>query len=59
MRLAQVTLNGISYTDTIPNAMTLLASELEAAEVGHDSYSVSVIEMAEEDFKKLPEFDGF
>ena len=58
IKVKQVT-QGSSYIDDI-NTTATLADLLDGAYPGEDEgYLVSIVEMTEEEFKALPEFDGF
>ncbi len=51
-----------SYIESLDNAMNALQGEfdgiVEYAEVG-DEWKIEIIEMEEQDFENLPEFDGW
>ena len=50
---------GSSYIDKVDEAVNL-ADLLDGAYPGEDEgYLVSIVEMTEDEFKALPEFDGF
>jgi hypothetical protein len=55
--------NGGSYIESLENAMNALQGEFDGlskynTEVG-DKWTIEIIEMEEEDFESLPEFDGW
>lgn len=51
---------GSSFVDEFKNGIEAIFSLLDSAEIGEDEgYLVSVVEMTEEEFKELPEFNGF
>lgn len=46
-----------SYIDKIDNIN--ITDLIDGMELGEDSYKISVVEMSETEFEKLPEFTGF
>ena len=51
--------NGIGgYIQPIKNIETAINGEMDGAEVGN-KWTLEIIEMSDEDYNKLPEFEGY
>ena len=57
MRVYKMQKVGGSYCVFPKNAMDGLLDDLRYSEVG-EKYTIEIQEMSEDDFEKLPEFDG-
>jgi hypothetical protein len=59
MKYLKTTQMGVSCIQTLADAKEELESFYENAFPGNDTLETAVVEMTEEEFEKLPEFQGY
>jgi len=57
-RYVKVSLDGVSYIDTVEGAARFIENEIRESDTG-TVYTLESVEMSEAEFKALPEFEGF